>query len=135
MLTIYNFIFLLMCTEWLIAMTSFQVGDDLQVDTAQWALLCNVHQLMMIDIQRKLKDMCQQIHDSLRKQKISDCFLVGIEFQNRSFVIKAIKCLSNFINQRYSAKPWNHYNHFEEFIVPKENISLSLKDNRFNSDA
>ena len=27
-----------MCTEWLIAMTSFQVGDDFQVDTAQWAL-------------------------------------------------------------------------------------------------
>ena len=117
-------------------MTSFRVCDDLQVDTAPCTLLCNVHQLMMIDdVRRKLKDMCQQIHDSFRKQKISDCFLVGIEFQNRSFVIKAIKCLSDFINQRYSAKPWNHYNHFEEFIVPKENISLSLKGNRFNSDA
>ena len=27
------------------------------------------------DIQRKLKDLCQQIHDSLGKQKISDCFV------------------------------------------------------------
>ena len=33
------------------------------------------------DVWTKLKDMCQQIHDSLRKQKISDCFLVGIEFK------------------------------------------------------
>ena len=49
-------------------MTSFQVCVDLQVDTAIWTLLCSVHQLMMIDdVQRKLKDMCQQIHDSLRK--------------------------------------------------------------------
>ena len=79
--------------------------------------------------------MRQQIHGSLRKQKISDCFLVGIEFQNWSFVLKAIKCLSNFINQEYSAKPWNHCNHFEEFIDPKETTSLSLKDHRFNSDA
>ena len=79
--------------------------------------------------------MRQQIHDFLRKQKISDCFLVGIEFQNWSFVVKAIKCLSNFINQEYSAKPWNHCNHFEEFIDPKETTSLSLKDHRFNSDA
>ena len=87
-------------------MTSFQVCDDLQVDIAPWTLPCNVHRLMMIDdVRRKLIDIYQQIHDSLRKQKISDCFLVGIEFQNRSFVLKAIKCLSNFMNQEYSAKP------------------------------
>ena len=79
--------------------------------------------------------MCQQTHDTLRKQKTSDCFLVGIEFQNWSFVLKAIKYLSNFINQEYSTKPWNHCNHFEEFIALKENTSLSLKDNHFNSDA
>ena len=90
--------------------------------------------MMADDVQRKIKDMRQQIHGSLRKQKISDCFLVGIEFQNWSFVLKAIKCLSNFINQEYSAKPWNHCSNFEEFNAPKENISLSLKDNRFNSD-
>ena len=39
-------------------------------------LLYNAHPLMLIDdVQRKLKDLCQQIHNSLRKQKISDCFL------------------------------------------------------------
>ena len=95
-------------------MTSFQVCDDLQVDTAPCALLCNVHQLMMIhDARRKLKDMCRQIHDSL-----------------------AIKCFSNFVNQEHSAKLWNHCNHFEEFIAPKRKyFSLPLKDNHFNSDA
>ena len=61
----------------------------------------------------------QQRHNSLRKQKISDCFMIGIEFQNESFVLKAIKCLSDFINQEYSTKPWNHCNHFEEFIATK----------------
>ena len=87
-------------------MTSFQVCDDLQADTAPWTLPCNVHRLMMIDdVRRKLIDIYQQIHNSLRKQKISNCFLVGIEFQNLSFVLKAIKCLSNFMNQEYSAKP------------------------------
>ena len=90
---------------------------------------------MMIDnIQRKLKDLCQQIHESLRKQKIGDCFLVGIEFQNKSFILKVIKCCSNFINQESLATPWNHCNHFEEFIAPQGNMSFSLKDNRFNGN-
>ena len=82
--------------------------------------------------QRKLKDLCQQIHDSLEKQKISNCFLIGIYIRNESFVLKAIKCLSNFINREYSAKPWNCCNHFEEFIATKENMSLTLKDHHFN---
>ena len=82
--------------------------------------------------QRKLKDLCQQIHDSLEKQKISNCFLIGIYIRNESFVLKAIKCLSNFINQEYSAKPWNCCNHFEEFIATKENMFLTLKDHHFN---
>ena len=47
-------------------------------------------------------------------------------------MVKAIKCLTNFINRDYSAKPWNRCPHFEEFIKPKENMSLSLKDHRFN---
>ena len=98
-------------------------------------LLCNVHQLMMIDdIERKLKDLCQEIDESLTKQKISDCFLVGIEFQKKLLVLKAIKCSSNFINQESSARPWNHCNHFEEFIAPKEKTPFTLKDNRLNGN-
>jgi len=40
--------------------------------------------------------------------------------------------VSNFINSDYSAKPWNRYSHFSDFIKPKKNYSLSLKDHRFN---
>ena len=31
-----------------------------------------------------------------------------------------------------SAKPWNRENHFNAFIAPKNNFSLTLKDHRFN---
>ena len=58
--------------------------------------------------------------------------MVDVEFHNDSFVIKAIQCLSNFISHEYSAKPWNRYNHFTEFIKPKKNMAITLKDHRFN---
>ena len=82
--------------------------------------------------QGKIKELCQEIHDSLGKKKINECFLVDIEFKNESFVLKSLKCLSNFINKDYSAKPWNRHTHFSNFIRPKKNHSLSLKDHRFN---
>ena len=58
---------------------SFQICDDIEIDTVPSTILCNVHPLMMID--RKLKDLCQQIHNFLRKQKISGFSLVEIECQ------------------------------------------------------
>ena len=107
-----------------------QVCEDLDVDEVPSTMLCNVHPLMLF--QRKIKDMCQQIHAQIGKQKLNDCFLVDVEFRNESFVVKAINCLTNFINRDYSAKPWNRSSHFEDFIKPKANMSLSLKDHRFN---
>ena len=82
--------------------------------------------------QQKVKAFCQSIHDSLEKEKINDCFLVEVDFCSESFVIKAMKCLSNFINKENSAQPWNRYGHFTAFIKPKKNMSLCLKDHRFN---
>ena len=82
--------------------------------------------------QDKVKALCKLLHSSLGAQKISECFLVDVEFNNESFVVKAIKCLTNFINRDYSAKPWNRSNHFTEFIKPKPNMSITLKDHRFN---
>ncbi len=76
--------------------------------------------------------LCKLLHSSLGAQKINECFLVDIEFQNESFVVKAIKCLINFINRDYSAKPWNRSTHFTEFIKPKQNMSITLKYHRFN---
>ena len=55
-----------------------------------------------------------------------------MDFQSKSFVVKDIKCLSNFINKECSGKPWNRSQHFSDFIKPKENLSISLKDHRFN---
>ena len=64
--------------------------------------------------------------------KSMNVFLVDVEFRSESFAIKAIKCLSNFINHEYSAKPWNRANHFSDFIKPRENMSISLNNHRFN---
>ncbi len=46
--------------------------------------------------------------------------------------MKALKCFSNFINKECSGKPWNRSQHFSDFIKPKENMSIPLKDHRFN---
>ena len=109
-----------------------EVCSELEVEKnhVPLTLVCNVHPLMMF--QDKVKSLYQILHSSLGAQKISECFLVDIDFQNESFVIKAIKCLTNFINKDYSAKPWNRASHFSEFIKPKLNMSLTLKDHRFN---
>ena len=107
-----------------------QVCEDLEVEDVPNTLLCNVHPLMLF--QRKIKELCQLVHDQLGAQKLSDCFLVDIDFRSESFVVKAIRCLTNFINCENSEKPWNYCTHFEMFIDPKKNMSLSLKDHRFN---
>ena len=107
-----------------------QVAKDLNVEETPSAVICNIHPLMMF--QTKIKELCQQIHDSFGKNKLNDCFLVDVEYRNESFIIKAIKCLSNLINSDNSSKPWNRHSHFSEFIAPKKNMSLCLKDHRFN---
>ena len=107
-----------------------KVCEDLEVEDVPSTILCNVHPLMMF--QGKIKALCQLIHDTLGNEKINNCFMVDVEFRKESFVIKAITCLSNFINSEYSAKPWNRSSHFTEFIRPKDNMSISLIDHCFN---
>ena len=89
-----------------------------------------MHVLMMF--QQKAEKVFQDIHDGLRHAKIKDCFLVNVDYQNQPFLIKALKCLSSFINKDFSPKPWNRSSHLESFIAPKKNESLSFKDHRFN---
>ena len=74
----------------------------------------------------------QEIHDALGTNKIKDCFITEIDFKHESFIYKAINCLCSFINGDYSSKPWNRQQHFDAFISPKKNESLSLKDHWFN---
>ena len=43
-----------------------------------------------------------------------------------------MKCLTNFVNNEYSAKPWNRFSECSQFIAPKVNETIALKDHRFN---
>ena len=94
------------------------------------ALTCNIHPLMMM--QRKVKDIFRMIHDTIGADKLKQCFLSDVDFANDDFITKAIHCLSNFINRDCSAKPWNYHSHFNSHIKPRKNMSVILKDHRFN---
>ena len=76
-----------------------KVCDDMEVEDVPSTILCNVHPLMMF--QAKVKTLCQMLHETLGNEKISNCFMVDVEFRNESFVIKAIQCLSNFISREF----------------------------------
>ena len=93
-----------------------KVCEDEGAENNPLVILCNIHSLMMF--QRKMKELCQELHDMIGKNRIKECFLVDIEFHSESFVIMSIKCLSNFICEEYSAKPWNRCNQFGKHIKP-----------------
>ena len=95
-----------------------QVCEELQVEQVPKTLLCNVHPLMLF--QSKIKEFFEELQNSLGSRKLDDCFTVEIDFKNENFVIKSIKCLSNFVNKENSSKPWNRYSHFCQFIAPKK---------------
>ena len=103
--------------------------DIEEADTPK-TLLCNVHPLMMF--QKKLKELYDEIQYSFGHKKLDSCFTVELDFQQENFILKAIKCLSNFVNEDNSSKPWNRYVHFTEYIAPKKNETQSLKDHRLN---
>ena len=105
------------------------VCSELQVENIPDSLLCDVHPMMF---QRKVKDVWQKIHDAFGTSAIKDCFITDIDFRNESFIYKAITCLTSFINNEYSSKPWNPQQHFNAFISPKKNESISVRDHRFN---
>jgi len=107
-----------------------KVCHELEVSVVPKTLLCNIHPLMLF--QSKLKEFFDDIQQSFGARKLDDCFTVDIDFKDENFVLKSIKCLTNFINKENSAKPWNRYCHFTQFIAPKKNESVELKDHRFN---
>ena len=84
----------------------------------------------MMMFQRVIKTVYEEIHDLLGTNKIKDCFVT--EFRHESFIYKALDCLIRLINNDYSSRPWNRQQHFDAFISPKKNMSISLKDHRFN---
>ena len=44
----------------------------------------------------------------------------------RTLVLKAIKCLTNLVNEDNSAKPWNRFSHFSQFIAPNNRTKQFL---------
>ena len=99
-------------------------------NTVPSALVCHVHPLMMF--QRCVKTVFQDIYNAIGNDSIKECCVTDIDFRNESFIYKAIACLCCFINSDYSSKPWNRQEHFDAYIHPKKNESLSMKDHRFN---
>ena len=109
-----------------------KVCEKLNVDEADCpkSLLCNIHPLILF--QNKLKEFYNEIQQSFGTKKLNNCFTVEMDFEDENFILKAIKCLTNFLNKENSAKPWNRYSQFSQFIAPKNNETISLKDHRFN---
>ena len=97
-----------------------KVCGELDVDEADCpkTLLCNIHPLMLF--QSKLKEFYDEIQKTFGTKKLDDCFTVDVDFKDENLILKAIKCLTNFVNKENSAKPWNRYSHFSQFIAPKK---------------
>lgn len=95
------------------------------------SLLYNIHPMMIF--QCNLKVEFQFIHETLGTERIVNCNLVDLDFANEGFMIKALKCLTSFLNKNFSTKPWNRQRDFDSFISPKTSVSLSYKDHRFNN--
>ena len=55
---------------------------------------------------------------------------MDIDFHSESLVVKAIKCLANFINKKCFNKPLNPSKHFSDFIRYKNDLLISLKDHK-----
>ena len=104
-----------------------EVCEDEGVENNPFALLCNIHPLMMF--QRKIKEFCQELH-MIGKNRIKECFLVDIDFHSESFAIKSIKCLLNVICEEYST--WNGCSQFGGHIKPKKCMTISFKDHWLN---
>lgn len=115
-----------------------EVCAELNVERVPDSLVCHVHYCPSYDVhpmmmfQRKIKTVWQEIHHAFGANVIKDCFIMDVDFRNESFIYKAMTCLCSFINSDYSSVPWNRQQHFDLFINPKKNESLSLKDHRFN---
>ena len=54
------------------------VCEELDIDDVPKTLLCNVHPLMMFD--RKIRELCQEIHDHIGGDKLADFFYVDVDF-------------------------------------------------------
>ena len=63
-----------------------EICKNLNVKETPGSLVCNVHSLMVLD--RKMKELCQKLHDCLGGEKLVDCFVVDVDFEENLFLLK-----------------------------------------------
>ena len=78
------------------------VCAELETENEPDSLICNVHPMMMF--QRKVKQVWQEIHDAFGTNTIKDCFITDEDFQNESFICKAVNCLCPFTNKDFLSR-------------------------------
>ena len=93
-------------------------------------LFCNVHPSLMFN--RVIVQLWAKIEAEIGRDKIFANFLVEATTHSNSVTEQALGCFTKLINHDFDHKPWNKANEFDVHIAPRKNLSVSLKDERFN---
>ena len=72
------------------------------------------------------------LEHAIGHDKIYTNFLVNATTNASSVTEQALDCITRLINHDFDHKPWNKSEEFDMHIAPKKNLSVSLKDERFN---
>ena len=81
------------------------VCEEVQSEYVPSSLVCIIHPLMIME--RKVKQLFQVILDKIGNNEINKSFYIDVDFKSESFLLKAIRCLTSFINRGFSTKLWN----------------------------
>ena len=106
------------------------VAEDLGSLKAPDHLFCNVHPSLMFN--RIITKHWASLENAIGRDKIYSNFLVNATTNASSVTEQALDCMTRLINHDFDHKPWNKSHEFDIHISPKENKSVSLKDERFN---
>ena len=106
------------------------VSEQLETEHIPSHLFCNVHPTLMFN--RVITKQWAAVENNIGRDKIFSSFLVNATTNASSVTEQALDCLTRLINHDFDHKPWNKSNEFDLHIAPKQNKSVSLKDERFN---
>ena len=106
------------------------LAEQLNSEKVPAHLFCNVHPSLMFN--RVLVKHWARIENVIGRDKIYSNFLVNATTNASSVTEQALDCTTRLINHDFDHKPWNKSSEFDVHISPKQNKSVSLKDERFN---
>ena len=109
------------------------VCDKLDVEEQyrdKFHLFCNVHPSLMF--LRKLSSFWADIENQICYYKIQANFLVDATNRKDSITEQMIDYCTKLINHDFDHKPWNYAVEFDLHIAPRKNMSVALKDKRFD---